>query len=118
MLSLSQDHAIRCIALDRRGFGRSDWNSAGGKDEITYETFAIDTVHVLKETLKEEEKFVFVGASMGCGEGLMAWDGKEHEWIREKCAVCVYHPSIFEPTSSLLEWRPLGEVAVVSFSTN
>jgi non-heme chloroperoxidase len=86
MLPLCESHRIRCVAVDRRGFGKSDWTGTGASNatDVTYETFAKDTVHVLQEVgLK---KFVFVGASMGGGEMLLAYFGSE--WVRERCQVC------------------------------
>ena len=83
MLPLCESWRIRCIAVDRRGFGRSDWCGKRRGDEIGYETFAKDTMHVLEEA--GMENFVFVGASMGCGEALLAYSGSE--WVRERCKV-------------------------------
>lgn len=73
MLPLCENYRLRCIAPDRRGFGKSDWN---GHDQrastaITYDTFAQDTVAILESLgLK---KFIFVAASMGCGETALAY---------------------------------------------
>ncbi|ERF74978.1 hypothetical protein EPUS_08519 [Endocarpon pusillum Z07020] len=76
MLPLCETHRIRCIGVDRRGFGKSDWSGPNAKPaEVTYETFAEDTIHII-ERLKLED-FVFVAASMGCGETLLAWEGSE-----------------------------------------
>ena len=70
MLPLCESHSIRCIASDRRGFGKSEWNSSKS-DDITYDTFAQDTVDVI--TGADVGKFVFVASSMGCGETLLAY---------------------------------------------
>ena len=70
------------MAVDRRGFGKSEWSGRGGL-EVTYETFANDTVHIMQEAQVEE--FVFVAASMGCGESVLAWEGSE--WVKERCKV-------------------------------
>ena len=81
MLPLCESHGVRCVALDRCGFGRSEWNGKTQK-QITYQTFADDTVHVLNEAGVGD--FVFVGSSMGCGESILAYDG---EWVRGRCKV-------------------------------
>ena len=86
MLPLCESHRIRCIALDRRGFGKSEWTGSGRVQisETTYETFAEDTIHTIEQLALE--KFVFVAASMGCGETLLAYFGSE--WVRKRCQVC------------------------------
>lgn len=61
MVALSQQ-GIRCIAYDRRGFGRSD-HAPGGYD---YDTFADDLKSVL-ETLNLKD-VTLAGFSMGGGE--------------------------------------------------
>ncbi|KAK2792677.1 hypothetical protein FQN51_001595 [Onygenales sp. PD_10] len=82
ILPLCETHRFRCIAPDRRGFGKSDWNGAEqGKGEIDYHVFAQDTTHLL-ETL-DIGPFVFVAASMGPGETLLAYD--RSQYIRENC---------------------------------
>ena len=91
-LPLCESHRVRCVAIDRRGFGKSDWNGkadTGGVD-VTYETFARDTAHVIEEELRLES-FVFVGASMGCGESLLAYFQSSR--LREKCKVGLSEPS-------------------------
>ena len=75
LLPLCETHRFRCIASDRRGFGKSEWNghTTGGKPtDITYDTFAADTVALLE--LLKLDSFVFVAASMGCGETLLAYN--------------------------------------------
>ena len=75
LLRLSQTHGVRCIASDRRGFGNSEWSGNKGYDkDITYQTFAQDTIdllHVVREN--GVRKFYFVGASMGCGETVLSY---------------------------------------------
>lgn len=71
MLAFSQNHHIRCVAPDRRGFGRSEWSGSTGTGEyVTYDTFAKDTLAVI-EAARIEGPWAFVGASMGCGESLL-----------------------------------------------
>lgn len=95
MLPLCETHRIRCIGIDRRGFGKSHWSGPNAKPaEITYETFAEDTIHIIKH-LKLED-FVFVAASMGCGETVLAWE--RSELVKGHCKVsCVS----FKLTSSM-----------------
>ncbi|RMZ87118.1 hypothetical protein DV736_g5650, partial [Chaetothyriales sp. CBS 134916] len=71
LLPLCEDYRFRCIASDRRGFGKSEWS---GKDavDITYDTFAADTVALLKHL--NLENFIMIAASMGCGETLLAYN--------------------------------------------
>jgi non-heme chloroperoxidase len=82
------------VAVDRRGFGKSEWsgNMCSNTAEITYNTFAMDTVHVLEEL--DVENIVFVAASMGCGETLLAYF--ESEWVRERCKVRERGPRAFQ----------------------
>ena len=85
MLALCETYRIRCVAIDRRGFGKSDWNGKG-RLEVTDETFAKDTVHIMQEA--QVGDFVFVGASMGCRESLLTY--QDSEWARERCRVSDY----------------------------
>lgn len=77
MLPLSQTYGIRCIASDRRGFGKSEWSGAQ-EIEVTYETFARDTLAIIT-SIKDLRPFTFVCSSMGCGESLLVY-----EMMREK----------------------------------
>ena len=70
LLPLCETHGVRCVASDRRGFGKSDWNSRESKD-VTYDTLAQDTIDIVREA--EVRKFFFVASSMGCGETLLAY---------------------------------------------
>lgn len=86
MVSLCETYRFRCIAPDRRGFGKSEWS---GPDAITlkdidYDVFADDTTHLISSVLKLES-FVLVGSSMGAGETLLAWS--RSSYIRERCKV-------------------------------
>jgi non-heme chloroperoxidase len=84
MLPLCETYRIRCIGIDRRGFGKSEWSGSCAKgSSITYETFADDTIHII-EHLKLGA-FVFVAASMGCGETVLAWE--RSEFVRQHCKV-------------------------------
>ena len=86
-IPLSQSHGIRCVASDRRGFGRSEWTGDKLKrgEEITYDTFAKDTVALLEHLKFEADaEFVFVAASMGCGETLLAYSMMSAQ-LKEKC---------------------------------
>lgn len=94
MLPLCESHRVRCVAVDRRGFGKSDWSGAPHSvaASINYGTFAKDTIHVLEEL--DLEEIVFVAASMGCGETLLAY--LSSEWVRERCRVRI-------PTTPVLD---------------
>lgn len=86
LVPLCETHGFRCLAPDRRGFGNSDWTGSQAEEGlvVNYDTFADDLIHVLKG-LKTESGFVFVGASMGCGEGVGAF--MRSECIRRHCKV-------------------------------
>ncbi|EXJ65738.1 uncharacterized protein A1O5_11266 [Cladophialophora psammophila CBS 110553] len=81
MVKLCETHKIRCIASDRRGFGKSEWNSSHSRD-ITYDTFAQDTIDLIDHV--KVGKFVFVASSMGCGESLLAYLQMRDD-LQKKC---------------------------------
>lgn len=84
MVPVCETYRIRCLGIDRRGFGESDWIGANAKaSNITYETFADDTIYILQQ-LKLED-FIFVAASMGCGETVLAWE--RSTFVKERCKV-------------------------------
>lgn len=93
LLPLSQTHNIRCIAPDRRGFGKSAWTGtrpleSGG---VTYDTFAQDNIAVLRAA-DVKGQWGVVGASMGAGESLLLLEAlKRHEedGMRELGKRCV-----------------------------
>jgi non-heme chloroperoxidase len=69
MLPLAHEYGIRCVAPDRRGFGRSEWagdGDGGSSVEIVYETFAKDTLAVIQHAGvgKQGRPWVVVAASM------------------------------------------------------
>lgn len=82
LLPLVETHRFRCVAPDRRGFGRSDWKT-GKAGQIGWDVFVGDLVGLLKEI--DVGDFVFVGSSMGCTESLLAYQGSD--FIQEKCKV-------------------------------
>ena len=84
LLTLCETYRFRCIAPDRRGFGQSDWSgSEPVSSPIDYSVFAADTAHLL-EKLKVGP-FIFVGASMGSGESVLAHS--QSQYVRENCKV-------------------------------
>ena len=88
-LRLCESHHIRCVASDRRGFGKSEWTgsklSKGENGDITYDSLARDTVALVEHLeFSDEESFVFIAASMGCGETLLAYQMMSVT-LREKC---------------------------------
>lgn len=72
ILPLTQTHGVRCIASDRRGFGKSEW-SGTKTHEVFYDTFAQDTLTIIK-SIADLGPFTFVAASMGCGESLLVYE--------------------------------------------
>lgn len=83
MLPLSQTHGVRCIASDRRGFGRSEW-SGGKAIEVTYSTFADDTFAII-QSIEDFGSFAFVCSSMGCGESLLVYELMRQKGLEEQC---------------------------------
>jgi pimeloyl-ACP methyl ester carboxylesterase len=81
MLPLCETYGIRSIAPDRRGFGKSDWNTSGSKD-ITYDTFSQDSIDVIENA--KLGRFFFVASSMGCGETLLAYLNMPEE-LQKQC---------------------------------
>lgn len=78
MLPLSQTRGVRCVASDRRGFGRSEWQGPESV-EVTYNTFADDTFAIAK-SVKDLGQIMFVASSMGCGESLLIYEQmRKHE---------------------------------------
>lgn len=94
-VQLCENHGFRCIAPDRRGFGKSDWDGPQGDAQITYETFAQDSVHLLEKFLNVGP-FAFITSSMGAGESVLALEASDY--LRGNCKVC----TITHPASSLL----------------
>ena len=86
-LRLCETHRIRCVASDRRGFGKSEWTGSKLRkgENITYDTFAKDTIAFVEHLdFSDDENFVFVAASMGCGETLLAYQMMTAE-LKKKC---------------------------------
>lgn len=71
LLKLCETYRFRCIAPDRRGFGQSDWSGPNLNGDINYDVFASDVVDLLEKI--KPGPFIFVGASMGTGETLLAY---------------------------------------------
>lgn len=88
MVLLSSDHGIRCIASDRRGFGKSEWTGprvpAAADQQITYDVFASDTVAIIK-SIPDLDTFTFVASSMGCGETVLVYRLLQSQNLAHKC---------------------------------
>lgn len=80
-LKLCEEYGIRCIATDRRGFGKSEWNNSKNIT-ITYEVLAQDTVGIIEDL--QIEDFIFVAASMGTGESLLSYL-QMNDCMKSKC---------------------------------
>jgi non-heme chloroperoxidase len=83
LVPLCETYRLRCIAPDRRGFGKSDWNNGSESGPITFDTFVKDTVALLQH-LKVGD-FIFAGASMGSAESLLVYLGST--FVQERCKV-------------------------------
>jgi pimeloyl-ACP methyl ester carboxylesterase len=106
-LKLCENHRLRCIASDRRGFGKSEWSgpSSEANGDITYDTFAADTVALLDHALPqagiegagtgggkseaEAADFVFIASSMGCAETLLAYNMLSQD-MKKRCRGFIY----------------------------
>lgn len=99
MLPLCEDNHIRCLASDRRGFGKSQFTGLkpieGG---VTYDTLAADTVALLNAA--QVGNYVLVGASMGAGETVLAFNQMEKS-LKDKCRGFIWlGPSLPHPVQS------------------
>lgn len=83
LVPLCETHRLRCIAPDRRGFGRSDWNSPDSARCIDYNTFTADVIGLL-EYLKVDA-IVFLAASMGTAESLLVY--LQSPFVQKRCKV-------------------------------
>ena len=72
ILPLVETHRFRVIAPDRRGFGlsASGWTAGPSSSEITFSTFTSDLIGLLEQL--HPGPFVFVAASMGSIESVLA----------------------------------------------
>jgi hypothetical protein len=84
LVSLCESHRFRCIAVDRRGFGQSDWSGPERKGDSDYSVLARDVVGLLEKI--KPGPFVFIAASMGTGETVLAHGLSEY--VRSNCKVC------------------------------
>ncbi len=82
MLPLCESYRFRCIAPDRRGFGKSDWD---GVDQvsITDKTLATDVASLVEKL--QPGPFVFVACSVGAAESLLVYSASQY--IRQNCKV-------------------------------
>ena len=107
LVPLVETHRLRCIVVDRRGYGHSEW--AGSQATIAagidYDTFADDLVQVLSSLASPPEAFIGVGASMGCGELLLALERNPY-WL-SKCLGLVFVGSSL-PIPLRTDTKPAG----------
>jgi pimeloyl-ACP methyl ester carboxylesterase len=83
IVPLVETHRFPVIAPDRRGFGNSDWTTPT-TGEVTFDTFVQDAVALLETVMKPNpEPFVFVAASMGSIESVLARAASA--FLREHC---------------------------------
>lgn len=90
LVPLCETYRFRILAPDRRGFGKSDWNSKQTAKAITYDTFVADLVGLLGHL--DIRNFVFVGASMGGAESVLTYLASS--FVQERCKVIVEPPLI------------------------
>ncbi len=83
IVPLVETHRYPVIAPDRRGFGNSDWTTPA-TGEVTFDTFVADAVGLLEHAMRRNPgPFVFIAASMGCSESVLARAASEV--LREHC---------------------------------
>ncbi|KAK4452718.1 Alpha/Beta hydrolase protein [Podospora aff. communis PSN243] len=86
LLSLSSPFST-LILPDRRGFGASSasWSTPSTPHPITFSTFVSDLSFLISHL--NPGPFVFLAASMGCAESLLAYSSasNEAEYIRQHC---------------------------------
>jgi len=100
---LCETYRFRILAPDRRGFGKSDWNSKQTAKTITYDTFVADLVGLLHHL--DIKNFAFVAASMGGAESVLTYLASS--FVRERCKGFVWiGPAMPYPLSS--PEHPLG----------
>ncbi|PKS05628.1 hypothetical protein jhhlp_008147 [Lomentospora prolificans] len=86
LLPLCETYQFRCIAPDRRGFGLSDWTNGTSDKPVSWSTFVGELDHLLQQLGIGD--FVFVAASMGCTESLLAYQSSE--FIAQRCKGLVW----------------------------
>ncbi|OIW31993.1 alpha/beta-hydrolase [Coniochaeta ligniaria NRRL 30616] len=106
IVPLCETYRFRVLAPDRRGSGKSDWNSKQTAKPITYDTFVADPVGLLSHIVIKN--IVFVGASMGAAESVLTYFGSS--FVQERCKGFVWiGPAMPYPLSS--PEHPLGPSA-------
>ncbi|KAK1754057.1 Alpha/Beta hydrolase protein [Echria macrotheca] len=112
ILPLVESHRFRVIAPDRRGFGLSagGWTAGPSSPEITFDTFTTDLTSLLDQL--SPGPFVFVAASMGCIESVLARAASD--LVRRLCRGFVWlGPNVpNRPGTKALDpetWKPINE---------
>jgi non-heme chloroperoxidase len=81
--TLCETYRFPCLAPDRRGFGNSDWSSAtthkiGG---VTFDVLTADLIGLLEHLTIGD--FIFVAASMGASESILAYQSSD--LVKQHC---------------------------------
>lgn len=82
IVPLCETYRFRCIAPDRRGFGKSEWNTPK-TGTIGYDTFVADLAALLEHL--DVKNFLLLGASMGSSEGLLTY--LKSSFVQANCRV-------------------------------
>lgn len=91
MLPLCESHGFQCLAVDRRGYGGSQWvGSLHHGQDIDYNVFADDLALILGivASATDSNGFIGIGASLGCGELLLALH--RHPKLQPSCRGLVF----------------------------
>ncbi|KAM0554923.1 hypothetical protein ACHAPJ_006659 [Fusarium lateritium] len=102
---------MRCVALGRRGHGQSDWTGPENKGDIDYDILSRDVIDLLKKV--NPGPFIFVAASMGTGETLLAYANSHY--VKTHCkkdldeGVATHMFAAFDPTMAEKNWAYLND---------
>ncbi|KAH8889654.1 alpha/beta-hydrolase [Thozetella sp. PMI_491] len=76
LVPLSETHRIPVVAVDRRGFGKSEWNTAATTKSLSWDVLVADLVGLLESL--DLKKIVVVAHSMGGPESVLAYLGSSY----------------------------------------
>ncbi len=84
LIPLSETHRFPVVAIDRRGFGKSEWNTAETTKTISWDVFIADLVALLESL--DLKKIVLVAHSMAGPESVLAYVSSPY--LQQRTVVC------------------------------